>query len=72
MYKETQIPYDKCKEIDKDVELSETLKNKINLKSIVIAKNIIINSKEELDKFLQDMEENELEGAVITSHGFDT
>lgn len=57
--------------IDKDVELSETLKNKINLKSIVIAKNKKINSKEELDKFLQDMEENELEGAVITdSNGF--
>ncbi len=57
--------------IDKDVELSETLKNKINLKSIVIAKNQKINSKEELDKFLQDMEENELEGAVITdSNGF--
>ena len=57
--------------VDKDVELSETLKNKINLKSIVIAKNKKINSKEELDKFLQDMEENELEGAVITdSNGF--
>lgn len=57
--------------IDKDVKLSETLKNKINLKSIVIAKNKKINSKEELDKFLQDMEENELEGAVITdSNGF--
>ena len=57
--------------IDKDVELSETLKNKINLKSVVIAKNKKINSKEELDKFLQDMEENELEGAVITdSNGF--
>lgn len=57
--------------IDKDVELSETLKNKINLKSIVIAKNKKINSKEELDKFLQDTEENELEGAVITdSNGF--
>lgn len=57
--------------IDKGVELSETLKNKINLKSIVIAKNKKINSKEELDKFLQDMEENELEGAVITdSNGF--
>ena len=57
--------------IDKDVELSETLKNKINLKSIIIAKNKKINSKEELDKFLQDMEENELEGAVITdSNGF--
>lgn len=57
--------------IDKDVELSETLKNKINLNSIVIAKNKKINSKEELDKFLQDMEENELEGAVITdSNGF--
>ena len=57
--------------IDKDVELSETSKNKINLKSIVIAKNKKINSKEELDKFLQDMEENELEGAVITdSNGF--
>lgn len=57
--------------IDKDVELSETLKNKINLKSIVIAKNKKINSKEELDKFLQDMEENEFEGAVITdSNGF--
>ena len=57
--------------IGKDVELSETLKNKINLKSIVIAKNKKINSKEELDKFLQDMEENELEGAVITdSNGF--
>ena len=57
--------------IDKDVELSETLKNKINLKSIVIAKNKKINSKEELDQFLQNMEENELEGAVITdSNGF--
>lgn len=57
--------------IDKDVELSETLKNKINLNSIVIAKNKKINSKEELDMFLQDMEENELEGAVITdSNGF--
>lgn len=57
--------------IDKDVELSETLKNKVNLKSVVIAKNKKINSKEELDKFLQDMEENELEGAVITdSNGF--
>lgn len=57
--------------IDKDVELSETLKNKIHSKSIVIAKNKKINSKEELDKFLQDMEENELEGAVITdSNGF--
>lgn len=57
--------------IDKDVELSETLKNNINLKSIIIAKNKKINSKEELDKFLQDMEENELEGAVITdSNGF--
>ena len=57
--------------IDKDVYFSETLKNIINLKSIVIAKNTIINSKEELDKFLQDMEENELEGAVITdSNGF--
>lgn len=57
--------------VDKDVELSETLKNKINLKSIIIAKNKKINSKEELDKFLQDMEENELEGAVITdSNGF--
>ena len=55
--------------IDKDVELSETLKNKINLKSIVVAKNKKINSKE--DKFLQDIEENELEGAVITdSNGF--
>lgn len=57
--------------IDRDVELSETLKDKINLNSIVIAKNKKINSKEELDKFLQDMEENELEGAVITdSNGF--
>lgn len=57
--------------IDKDVELSERLKNKINLKSVVVAKNKKINSKEELDKFLQDMEENELEGAVITdSNGF--
>lgn len=57
--------------IDKDVELSERLKNKINLKSVVIAKNRRINSKEELDRFLQDMEENELEGAVITdSNGF--
>lgn len=57
--------------IDKDVELSETLKNKINLKYVVIAKNTKINSKEELDKFLQNMEENELEGAVITdSNGF--
>lgn len=57
--------------IDKDAELSETLKSKINLKSIVIAKNEKINSKEELDQFLQNMEENELEGAVITdSNGF--
>lgn len=57
--------------MDKDVELSETLKNKINLKSVVIAKNRRINSKEELDRFLQDMEEKELEGAVITdSNGF--
>lgn len=57
--------------VDKDVELSEALKNKINLKSIIIAKNKKINSKEELDKFLQDMEQNELEGAVITdSNGF--
>ena len=57
--------------IDKDVELSETLKNKINLKSVVIAKNERVNSKEELDQFLQNMEENELEGAVITdSNGF--
>lgn len=57
--------------MDKDVELSETLKNKINLKSIVIAKNTKINSKEELDRFLQNMEDNELEGAVITdSNGF--
>lgn len=57
--------------IDKDVELSETLKNKINLKSVVIAKNKKINSKEELDRFLQNMEDNELEGAVITdSNGF--
>ena len=57
--------------IDKDVYFSETLKNKINLKSVVIAKNKKINSKEELEQFLQDMEENELEGAVITdSNGF--
>ena len=57
--------------IDKDVELSEILKEKLNIKSIVIAKNKVINTKEELDKFLQDMEENELEGAVITdSNGF--
>ena len=46
-------------------------RSKINLKSIIIAKNKKINSKEELDRFLQDMEENELEGAVITdSNGF--
>lgn len=32
--------------IDKDVYFSETLKNTINLKSIVIAKNTVINSKE--------------------------
>lgn len=57
--------------IDKDVYFSETLKNTINLKSIVIAKNTIINSKEELDNFLNNMEEQELEGAVITdSNGF--
>lgn len=57
--------------IDKDVELSETLKNKINLKSVVIAKNKKINSKEELEQFLQNMEDNELEGAIITdSNGF--
>jgi len=57
--------------IDKDVYFSETLKNTINLKSIVIAKNTVINSKEELDNFLNNMEEQELEGAVITdSNGF--
>lgn len=57
--------------IDKDVYFSETLKNTINLKSIVIAKNMVINSKEELDNFLNNMEEQELEGAVITdSNGF--
>ena len=57
--------------IDKDVELSEILKEKLNIKSIVIAKNKVINTKEELDKLSQDMEENELEGAVITdSNGF--
>ena len=52
--------------IDKDVELSETLKNKLNIKSIVIAKNKVINTKEELDGFLNMTEEEELEGAVIT------
>lgn len=57
--------------IDKDVELSETLKNKLNIKSIVIAKNKVINTKEELDGFLNMTEEEELEGAVITdSNGF--
>jgi 2',3'-cyclic-nucleotide 3'-phosphodiesterase len=57
--------------IDKDVELSETLKNKLNIKSIVIAKNKVINTKEELDNFLAMTEEEELEGAVITdSNGF--
>lgn len=57
--------------IDKDVELSETLKNKLNIKSIVIAKNKVINTKEELDNFLNMTEQEELEGAVITdSNGF--
>lgn len=57
--------------IDKDVELSETLKNKLNIKSIVIAKNTVVNTKEELDDFLNMTEEEELEGAVITdSNGF--
>ena len=57
--------------IDKDVELSETLKNKLNIKSIVIAKNRVINTKEELDNFLAMTEKEELEGAVITdSNGF--
>ena len=57
--------------IDKDVELSETLKNKLNIKSIVIAKNKVINTKEELDNFLNTTEQEELEGAVITdSNGF--
>ena len=57
--------------IDKDVYFSETLKNTINLKSVLIAKNTIINSKEELDNFLNNMEEQELDGAVITdSNGF--
>ena len=57
--------------IDKDVELSETLKNKLNIKSIVIAKNKVINTREELDNFLAMTEEEELEGAVITdSNGF--
>lgn len=57
--------------IDKDVELSETLKNKLNIKSIVIAKNKVINTKEELEDFLNMTEEEELEGAVITdSNGF--
>lgn len=57
--------------MDKDVELSETLKAKINLKSIIIAKNRRINSKEELDNFLNMTEQEELEGAVITdSNGF--
>ena len=57
--------------IDKDVELSETLKNKLNIKSIVIAKNTVINTKEELDNFLNMTEQEELEGAVITdSNGF--
>ena len=57
--------------IDKDVELSETLKNKLNIKSIVIAKNTVINTKEELDNFLAMTEKEELEGAVITdSNGF--
>lgn len=57
--------------IDKDVELSETLKNKLNIKSIAIAKNKVINTKEELDNFLNMTEQEELEGAVITdSNGF--
>lgn len=57
--------------IDKDVELSETLKEKLNIKSIVIAKNKVINTKEDLDNFLAMTEEEELEGAVITdSKGF--
>ena len=57
--------------IDKDVELSETLKNKLNIKSIIIAKNKVINTKEELDNFLNMTEQEELEGAVITdSNGF--
>ena len=57
--------------IDKDVELSETLKEKLNIKSIVIAKNKVINTKEELDNFLAMTEKEELEGAVITdSKGF--
>ena len=57
--------------IDKDVELSETLKEELNIKSIVIAKNKVINTKEELDNFLAMTEKEELEGAVITdSKGF--
>lgn len=57
--------------IDKDVELSETLKDKLSIKSIVIAKNKVIKTKEELDNFLNMTEEEELEGAVITdSKGF--
>ena len=57
--------------IDKDVELSETLKEELNIKSIVIAKNKVINTKEELEDFLNMTEEEELEGAVITdSNGF--
>ena len=57
--------------IDKDVELSERLKSELDIKSIVIAKNTVINSKEELDNFLNMTEEKELEGAVITdSNGF--
>ena len=57
--------------IDKDIELSETLKEKLNIKSIVIAKNKVINTREELDNFLAMTEEEELEGAVITdSNGF--
>ena len=57
--------------IDKDVELSEQLKNELNVNSIIIAKNTVIISKEELDNFLNMTEEKELEGAVITdSNGF--
>lgn len=57
--------------IDKEVELSEQLKNELNVNSIIIAKNTVINSKEELDNFLNRTEEKELEGAVITdSNGF--
>lgn len=57
--------------IDKDVELSETLKERLNIKSIVIAKNKVINTREELGNFLNMTEEEELEGAVITdSNGF--